>query len=517
MAFLTLKAGLKSLQNKDYKVVHAKCIAALKKDMDNPVPYFLLAVIAFDHGNFEKAIELFCKAEALDPHNAHYPAFLGQVYSQMRQSSAAKLAAERALKCEISEGYLADVIGVIYSRAGVHAQAIPLFEKAVALNPAPANYHYNLGASAQFIGDFQKAEQAYDNAITRDPHHYRAWASKVSLKKQTTVHNHLSQLEKLFELKADNEDAAHQIGHAIAKTLEDLGEYKNSFDWLVKAKIAKRERLRYDRIAGERIFAAAAKTIAATASSSTPDAPIFITGLPRTGTTLVDRILSSHSCIESAGELNIFSELVKSATGTTSKHVLDEDTFKAALSIDLKAIGQAYLKEARARLKTDNRFVDKMPLNFFYAGLIHKALPNAHIIVLRRGAMDSCLSNYRQLLSVQESFYNYTFDLEDTAFFYRKFDALIAHWRAHLPPEQLMEVRYEDIVFDQENQTRRLLDFCGLEFEEACMRFHENTAPVSTASSVQVRQPLYSGSIGRWKKYGEKLNPLIASLGNLAK
>ena len=157
-----------------------------------------------------------------------------------------------------------------------------------------------------------------------------------------------------------------------------------------------------------------------------------------------------------------------------------------------------------------------MPLNFFYAGLIHRALPNARIIALRRGAMDSCLSNFRQLFSTQYSFYNYTFDLDDVAWFYQRFDNLMAHWRSSLPSDRFTEVHYEDIVFDQENQTHRLLDFCGLDWEEACMNFHENEAPVSTASSVQVRQPLYSGSIDRWKKYGDKVNDLRAALGVLS-
>lgn len=136
------------------------------------------------------------------------------------------------------------------------------------------------------------------------------------------------------------------------------------------------------------------------------------------------------------------------------------------------------------------------------------------MIALRRGAMDSCLSNYRQLFTVQYSYYNYTFDLESTARFYCKYDDLMLHWRAHLPPDRFMEVRYEDIVHDQENQTRELLNFCDLSWDEACLRFHENAAPVSTASSVQVRQPLYSGSIGRWKKYGDALLVLQNALQN---
>ena len=180
-------------------------------------------------------------------------------------------------------------------------------------------------------------------------------------------------------------------------------------------------------------------------------------------------------------------------------------------------MGKKYLEETAELRRASPRFTDKMPLNFFYAGLIHQALPNARIVALRRGAMDSCLSNYRQLLTVEHSYYNYTYDLASTANFYRLFDDLMAHWRANLPANRFLEIHYEDIVLDQENQTRALLEFCGLDWQEACLNFHQNDAPVSTASSVQVRQPLYSGSIGRWKRYGSQLDVLSEALGDLAK
>jgi len=517
MVTLSLQAGLQSLQNKEYKAVHARCIDAIRKNTSDPIPYFLLGVIASDHGNIQKALKLFIKAEGFDEANPFYPAFLSKTLSEARRPIDAKIAADRAVDLEVKDGFLADMLGVVYSRCGSHELAIPLFKRAIELDPKPTNFHYNLGASAQFMGDFELAETAYENALVRNPKHYRALASKISLKKQTEARNHLPKLRALFKTMQGDEEAVHQLGHAIAKSLEDMGEHEESIDWLFKAKAAKRARYRYDREAGAKTFAAAAMTTQVQGRNNSPDeTPIFITGLPRTGTTLVDRILSSHSDVTSAGELNLFSELVKARTGTSSKHVLDAETFLAAQAIDLAEIGQDYLRQARDRISGAPKFVDKMPLNFFYAGLIQKALPNARIIVLRRGAMDSCLSNFRQLLSVKESFYNYTFDLEDTAFFYRQFDKLMTHWRTVLPPNRFLEVCYEDIVHDQENQTRRLLAFCGLDFEEACLRFHENAAPVSTASSVQVRQPLYSGSIGRWKKYGDRLDGLRAALGPLA-
>jgi len=540
MPKLTLTSGLAALRRKDYKTLHAQAMADLKVNINNPLPYFLLAVLAADHGNHQKALELFAMAIKIDANIAEFHIYRASTLSVLRQQNAAKASADRAVKLNISDPFLQDMLGVIYSRVGAHQAAIPLFKAATSARPQQANFHYNLAASAQFLGDFETAKAAYKSAVALDPQHYRAWSSLVSLGKQSAEDNHLDRLIELFEkLKLLGQDAANarlQLGHAIAKTLEDLGRYEESLSWLIKGKEMKRAQLRYDRGAGAATFSAAKDTSANDASNVKPvdraaqsqqPTPIFIVGLPRTGTTLVDRILSSHSKVISAGELNVFSQLIKTGAGSSqSNFVLDAETLLAAPHLNLPAIGQAYLEdvitrtpEAAVTHKTETSrneikyIVDKMPLNFFYAGLIHHALPDARIIVLRRGAMDSCLSNYRQLFSTQQSYYNYTYDLEDTAWFYREFDALMTHWQATLPADRFMEIQYEDIVFYQDNQTRKLLDFCGLGWEEACLRFHENKAPVSTASSVQVRQPLYSSSIGRWKKYGDTLESLQLALG----
>lgn len=517
METLTLKSGLHRLNQKQYKKVHALCIDAINNDVTNSVPYFLLAVLAHDHKNFQKADELFSRAEELSSLEPHFPAFLGRLYSELKRPEKAVSAADRASNLVIKDGYLADMLGVIYSRAGYHERAIELFKKAVELDEGKANFFYNLGASELFLGNFPAAKEAFLNALQRDEDHYGAWSSLIALEKQTKTNHNLEHLQKLYSRMSANEDAAHQLGHAIAKSLEDLGRHEDSLEWLHKAKAKKRENYRYNRVSGKATFDAARSTNASQSTGfETKASPIFVVGLPRTGTTLVDRILSSHSDVRSAGELNFFAELIKAQTDTNSNLVLDAETFMAATEIDLSLVGRDYMKRVQNRLGQTHNVVDKMPFNFFYAALISKALPQAKIIALRRGAMDSCLSNYRQLLSVEESFYNYTFDLDDIAFFFREFNGLMSHWREKIPKKQFMEVSYEDIVFDQESQTRRLLDFCGLDFQEACLNFHENKSPVSTASSVQVRQPLYSGSIGRWKKYGNKLDGLRAALGELA-
>ena len=519
MTELTIQSGVGRLRKKDYKAVHQDCIARIKSKLSDPLPYFLLGIIASEHGNHNKALELFEKAKNFGPNEVWYQIYHAKELSILGRSFEAKDSADRAQHFGTLDAYLADTLGVIYSRAGYHQLAIPLFEQAIATEIKQASYFYNLGASAQFIGDFEKARTAYSKTLALDPKFYKAWSSLVALDKQTQENNHLDTLIPLFEAAQNDAEGQLQLGHAIAKTLEDLDRHEESLSWLLRAKDGKRNRLRYDRKMGQTLFENAKHTARALPQASCAAqgvTPLFIVGLPRTGTTLVDRILSSHSHVTSAGELNLFAELIKKATGSTSNFVMDGDTFIKANAIDLKSIGKSYLEQTKDKAQGSPYMVDKMPLNFFYAALIHRALPDALIIALRRGAMDSCLSNFRQLFSTQYSYYNYTFDLRDTAEFYKGFDGLMNRWREQLPANRFMEIQYEDIVFSQEAQTRRLLEFCELPWEEACMRFHENAAPVSTASSVQVRQPLYSGSIGRWKKYGGALDELKAALGDLA-
>ena len=515
-----INRGLARLQQKEFEAVHGDAVELIKQDTANPLPYFLLGIIASEHGNFGKALELFERAAEFDSAEAFYRIYHAKTLSTLARQNAAKLSADRAANLHITDPLLLDTLGVIYSRAGYHNEAIPYFERAVSARPKVAMFQYNLAASAQFLGDFERAKTHYKTSLALDETYFRAWPSLVSLEKQTDESNQLEKLKAIFEALGDDADAQLQIGHAIAKTLEDLGEHEESLGWLKRAKAGKRKQLRYNREDGHALFAAAAQTAAQECEgpeTGAPNGQIFIVGLPRTGTTLVDRILSSHPEVKSAGELNLFAELVKEAVGSASNMVLDAETLSNANSVDLSAIGAAYQEKTQPRRTPGSRYlVDKMPLNFFYAGLINQALPDARIIVLRRGAMDSCLANYRQLFSTRYSYYNYTFDLDDTADFYRSFDGLMAHWRAVLPADRFMEVQYEDIVFEQEDHTRKLLDFCGLEWDEACMRFHENAAPVSTASSVQVRQPLYSGSIERWQKYGSRLDDLKHALGDLA-
>lgn len=499
--------GLTLAAEGKYRSLYDEAITRIKKNTEDASAYFVLGKISSDHNNHNKALELFKKASHLAPRNLYCQTYYAQILTLMGQQVAAKTQADIAATLPDTDHHIADTLGVIYTRTGFHELAIPWFKKSVQAQPGVASYQYNLGASLQFIGDLTGAEEAFKKAIEREPENYRALASLVQLRKQTKENHRLTALQSAFEHMRSDADAVLHLGHAIAKSFEDLGEYSTSLSWLEQAKRMKRSQS--SAVEYESIFSAL-KALPVKQTSSTPsDGPIFIVGLPRTGTTLVDRIIGSHSAVYSAGELNLFAGLVKQASLSPSNLTLDSDTLHAAAnfsSSQFETLGRQYESLSAPLTRGAPRFTDKMPLNFLYCGLIHQALPNANIIVVRRNPMDSCLSNYRQLLTTQHAYYSYTYDLETTAKFYCLFDDLIAHWTQVIPASRLLQVRYEDIVFNQKQETERLLKFCGLDWEDACLNFHENEAPVSTASSVQVRQPLYAGSIGRWRRYGDSLS-----------
>ncbi|MEM0911140.1 MAG: sulfotransferase [Pseudomonadota bacterium] len=507
---------LKALERGSYEDVHKTAIGMIQNNVRNPLPYFLLALVCVYHNNVNKALELFEKSLAYDGDNAYTLVYYAKTMSQLGNQKAAKKLLDKASRQNPQQPFLADMMGVIYSKTGFHEHAIAWFKTAVSLDSDRANFHYNLGASQQFLGHFDDAEVAYKKAINLSSGHYKALSSIVHLRKQASSDNLIDVLKVSFKEHSDDADARLHLGHALAKSYEDLGEYEESLNWLAAAKEKKRNKAATFEYTD--IFQSVeqlAKTRDIKTVSKVPaneESPIFIVGLPRTGTTLVDRIISSHADVKAAGELSVFGWLLKKNADTASRFVLDKDTISASDSLDMHEIGNNYIEATRHLRQGVKRFTDKMPLNFFYADLINRALPNARIIVLRRHPMDSCLSNYRQLLTAQHNYYEYTYDLQRIANFYLAFDALVDTFSKSLPHNRFLQVSYEDLVLNQEEQTRRLLDFCELEWDDACMRFHKNTDPVSTASSVQVRQPLYSKSIGRWKRYGNRLDELFETL-----
>lgn len=508
-----LQRAWAAFEGQRYAEAHAQCMAVLKATPMAAEPYALLGAIALRHNTFDKAADLFARASQLAPTVGGYGASLAQSLLGLNRTDQARAAAVRALGLAAGDAAALDTLGVVFSRLGDQDRAADCFRKAVALAPKNSGYQFNLGWAEQFLGDFAAAEAAYRRAIALEPGMERAYSALVRLAPQTREGNFIRPLERLFNATKDPLRRL-AIGHALAKTYEDLKEDAQSLTWLGRAKAGLKDRAQAAARRREPLFEAARRTFPTTAPAKPghpSPAPIFVFGLPRTGTTLVERILSSHPQVTSVGETMAFALAARRLSGVASPELIDPMILNRAATADPAVLGAEFLRAAGQGVRTP-RFSEKSPLNFLFAGLIHRALPNARLICLRRDPMDSCLANYRQSFATDFAYYDHVYDMAEMARYFVSFDALIAHWRQVLPTDRFTEVSYEAVVADQEAETRRLLAFCGLDWDPACLNFHENAAPVATASAVQVRQPVYATSIARWKRYGDGLEPMAAVL-----
>ncbi|HKR76920.1 MAG TPA: sulfotransferase [Rhodanobacter sp.] len=475
-----------------------------------PRLHYMVGIACLELHSIAPAVRHLAEAASLDPAN---PAFLSQYARALaiaRQTGEALRVARHALTFNSQDVGTLDTLGVVCAQANSHEQASMAFRRAVALMPNQAHLRFNLATSLVFTGDLDAAEKELEACIALDECHWNAHLSLSRLRHQTRENNHLERLEALRNRYAGHGHAQLYLNLALAKEHEDLREFPAAFACLSRGKGAGRSLRSYDARRDAALFESVKAAFPRAPAEIAGDAsrePIFVIGMPRTGTTLVDRILGSHPDVYSAGELQSMSMAAKRASGSTTPFLLDPDTLRRTATIDWKALGADYLSRTRPTTGHTLRFVDKLPHNFLYIGYIVRALPNAKIICLRRNPLDTCLSNFRQLFALTSPYYDYSFDLLDTGRYFVLFDALMTHWRQTLAG-RFLEVSYESLVDNQEAVIRALLDHCGLGWHEACLHFEDNPAPVATASAVQVRAPIYRSALARWRNYENELGGL---------
>ncbi|MFN3820136.1 sulfotransferase [Blastomonas sp.] len=505
-----IDAARSALGQGDIRATHSFAATLLADDPCDAEGHFLLGIAESSAGRIQAGIQHLGNAVALDP-QGEYRAQLARLFSLVRRDGDAAetlRAAEQALP---TDALSRDTMGCVYARLGDHAAALPHFEQAVRLEPDNTEYRYNLAVTLNFLGRVDESEAALEALIALDADHARAHHLLAALRKQSAANNHIARLGQARARARDGRDRL-LLGYALAKELEDIGEHDQALDTLCAANGEHRRKLPYsfkrDAAAFDAIEAHWPQVRTAPVYNPPSEAPIFIIGMPRTGTTLVDRIVSSHPGVESAGELQAMPIAVKKASGTRSPTVLDPETIAAAARAGMGEIGREYLQRAgHHRRNPALRFTDKFPGNFQYAGFIARALPEARIVCLRRNPMDTVLANFRNLFAISSRYYDYSYDLLDIAAYYLRFDRLMALWAKEMPG-RVLGLRYEDLIADQEGQTRRLLEHCGLDWSNDCLSFHTNSAPVSTPSAAQVRRPIYTDSVARWKRHAEVLEPV---------
>ena len=518
--------AVSALQADRTQEAHQLCLQILQEDPTFADAWFICAVIAAKNGLVGKAAEIMERPLTLAPENPEYHAEMGRLMIALHQPDRALTHAQIALQKTPTDIPVLNTLGTVFTQAGEHGPALDCYQRGIKQlerkgasstlsSQWQSELYFNLAASLQFAGQFDAAEAAYEKAISLQPTLFKAHSALATLRQHTPEKNHLERLEQLRDAIETPRDQLH-LGHAMAKELEDLGRYEASLEALDWAKARQCRDSGYHFETDRALFDTLRKPLggdwpAEDRQGCASKEPIFIVGMPRTGTTLVEQILASHSAVFAAGELQNFPLQVKRLTGTPSADVLDLATLEAALNVKPTALGNAYLESTRPRTGHTPRFIDKLPLNFIYLGLIHQALPNAKIVCLRRDPMDTCVSNYRQLFAVDFKHYHYNYDLMTCGQYFIEFDKLMRHWQ-HVMPGNVHEVSYEALVAEPERHARELLAFCELEWEPQCLEFHQRDTAVATPSAVQVRQGIYQSSVQRWKRYGEHVEPLHALL-----
>jgi len=481
----------------------------------------LLADIGMKLGQFDDARHLLerCLQLAPDFHLARHNYAVVLVRQQKLEKAAVEI--EKLLAKEPDNPNFLILKGTILVRSGDHEAALEIYERVLKNYPNQARAQMNYGHTLKTVGRLDESIQAYRQCIELSPSIGESYWSLANLKTFKFTDADIAQMRAQVTTKdGDPDDQAH-IAFALGKALEDRKQFDESFHFYQRGNAIRRVNHRHNARINVFNTARQIKTLDEAFFAArqgwgcdAPD-PIFIVGLPRAGSTLLEQILASHSQVEGTAELTDIITISrklgeKSRENPASKY---PEILKNLSPEKCRELGESYIETTRIQRTDTPFFIDKMPNNFLHIGLIHLILPNAKIIDARRHPMACCFSGFKQLFARGQTF---TYDLGDLGRYYRDYMILMDHWDRVLPG-RVLRVQYEEMVADTDTQIHRLLGYCGLEFEEQCLRFYETKRAIRTPSAEQVRQPIYTQGLDQWRNFDAHLGPLKEALGAVLK
>ncbi|MDX2425923.1 MAG: tetratricopeptide repeat protein [Cycloclasticus sp.] len=466
----------------------------------------------------DKAEIGFKKALSLKPDYAEAFQGLAKTYQENRDLTNATSMANKALALKPDSAAVHALLGGIYSESGYPDKAEAAFKKALELEADFIGAHLGYGHLHMEQGDMDKAEACFRTALSLDEDNLGAMLSIAQVKKVSLNDGNFKQLtEKAAELDDMMETKAIPLHFALGKSYDDVKQYDLAFKHYLEGCRLKRKRTQYDATENDKrtnkisqFFSASnIDTMRGEGCSSTT--PIFVLGMPRSGTTLTEQIIASHPDVHGAGELPDLMRLSNQPNDWETAGY--PDVLKGLNHAQLKALGEKYVAGLQERAPEAKHITDKMPANFTCIGLIHLMLPNAKIVHVKRSPVDTCLSGFSRLFNKSQ---HQSYNLAEMGRYYRNYFDLMQHWREVLPVGSFYDIQYEDLVANTEKESRALIDYCGLEWDDACLDFHKTERSIRTASVTQVRQPIYTTSVERWRAYEDHLGPLFDALGDLA-
>ena len=474
--------------------------------------------------DFDKALAAFNQTLVLSPDNSAALMGLARTYKEQNRLDEARTAADRALVLVPEKADAHSLSGDVYTKLEQYDQAAAAYRQALVLDEKLLSAHLGMGQLQMELGQLGDAQASFQTAMDIDPKEIAPHAFMAQVKKIKPGDPSLARLEAEIEMKHLNTPPgakAMALHFALGKAYDDLKQYDRAFPQFQAGCAIKRASIQYN--AGN--HDTACQNIREFFSKQTIDQlrgqgntgdpstlPIFVLGMPRSGTTLTETIIASHPDVFGAGEL-------RDLLAIANQPIPGKQTEGFPLSMqgvtpqDLTRMGERYVAGLRQRSATAKHITDKMPANFLAVGMIHLMLPHAKIIHIKRNAADICLSGFTKMFNNSQY---HSYDLTEMGRYYVNYAKLMEHWRAVLPQDALLEVQYEELVTDKEAQTRRLIEYCGLEWNDACLESHKTERSIKTASVTQVRQPVYTSSVERWRRYEKHLQPLFDALGEYA-
>lgn len=473
-----------------------------------------IVLAQLDHA--EEAIVFYKRALAIRPDHANAYQNMGNAYLKLEKADEAADAYRKCLAIVPRHYRVQYSLGNALARGGKLEDAIAAYETALELNPGFAEVHHGIGNVLQQLGKIDEAAKHFEKALVLRPDFAPAYDALSRQKKIEDEGASAESLEKLLAQKNLPQGERCSAFFALGRIYGDQGDYERSFEnyrrgnELMREDFDVRKHVDFVNEIIETFTPALFEKCKGMGDPSTK--PIFIVGMIRSGTTLVEQIVSSHPQVYGAGELDDMKNVARVLPRILKSKKPFPLCAKEMTAAGAKEAAKLYL-DAIAKLSNGEPYVtDKMPGNFFHAGLIRLMFPNARIIHTRRHPLDNCLSAYFNKFQTGQQF---SYDLTYLGKYYREYARLMDHWRKVLP-QPFLEVQYEELVENQERLSRQIIEFCGLPWDDRCLEFHKNERPIRTASSWQVRQPMYTSSVDRWRPYVKQLQPLIAALGDLA-
>jgi tetratricopeptide (TPR) repeat protein len=506
---------LQDLKRTPEAIAHFK--RALAKEPNHLESHFGLGNLLYAQGQNAEAIQCYAKVLEFSPRHAETHNNLGNVLLRIGQHERAMAHYRTAIEINPSYADAHGNLGNALLELNRLEESIAQNRRALELKPLRFGSYNNLGVALQALGRFEEAQSAFERAIELAPNEASVHLNLANMGKFKPGDRRLPGLERLLNEVRSLDDEKKIAAHfAMGKALADLKQHDEAFAQLKSANALKRKHIVYherERLAMfDKIQAMFTRELieSGSAGGDRSSSPIFIVGMPRSGTTLMEQVLASHSKVFGAGELETFKEVIGEVANSQGLVAAYPELIEALSPERIRQIGQAYSARTGAMAPAAEHIVDKMPLNFAFVGLIHMALPNARIIHMRRDPLDTCVSCFSLLFTGSQPF---AYDLGELGRYYRGYEAVMDHWQQVLPSGTMINVQYEDLVDNLESVSREVLQHCGLEWEDACLDFHDTKRIVRTASLMQVRAPLYRSSIGGWRRYAKHLKPLADALG----